>query len=172
MAFPGNHGIFDFAIEEYIHGYDVHMYDEDDCGIYGEGAAYDEVVEAINGRGQTNVAIMGYSHGGGSTYNLAWRLNENVIGNLTDVTGAFAIPYTAYIDAITDYTTGAENRRPLLSVFHVNQYQRNSTLKGGPAGGDDDIDRSYRGVNHGNIDDDPVVLDLMRTRLRQRVPTP
>ncbi len=174
VAVPGNQGIFDFAIEEYIHGYDVHMYDEDDCGIYGEGAAYDEVVEAINGRAQANVAIMGYSHGGGSTYNLAWRLNENVIGNLTDVTGGFAIPYTAYIDAITDYTMGAENRRPLLSLFHVNQYQNNTGatggfLNGGPAGGDDDIDRSYRGVVHSNIDDDPVVLDLMRARLRQRV---
>jgi len=69
---------------------------------------------------------------------------------------------------------GAENRRPLLSAFHCNQYQRNtgfpSYLNGGPSGGDDDIDRSYRGVVHGTIDDDPIVVEFLRMRFEQKIP--
>ncbi|PHS11497.1 MAG: hypothetical protein COA78_09695 [Blastopirellula sp.] len=179
VNFPGDHGIFDMAIDIYRNdGYDVFMYDEDDSNTQGVGAPYDEIVEAINNRGVTEVAIIGYSHGGGSTYSLSWRLNENVIGNLTDITGTFTVPYTAYIDAVTDWTGSPENRRPHLSLFHTNQYERNTwgnlpgLPHGGPAGGDDDIDRSYIvGINHFNIDDDPLILSFTHTRLKQKVPT-
>jgi hypothetical protein len=170
VNFPGDHGMFQTAIDEYRNGYDVHMYDEDEAGIWGEGAAYDEVVTAINDRGLTDVAIMGYSHGGGSTHNLAWRLEQNTIpGGLTDIANPFVVPYTAYVDAIVDHDTSAENRRPPLSAFHCNQYQQNSWLKGGPSNGNDDLDRSHLGVSHTTIDDHSAVTDLLKARLEQNV---
>lgn len=161
------------AIPEYRNGYDVWMFNEDDVDWFdGEGDVYDEIVRAIQGRGVTQVAIMGYSHGGGATYQLAERLHRNTVPNdLTDITNPFTVPYTAYIDAVTSYTAAAENRRPLLSAFHCNQYQTNLPLRGGPANGDDDIDRTYLGVVHGTIDDNEAVIELVRLRFSQRVTT-
>jgi len=77
----GNYGMFEqVAVPEYRNGYDVHMYDEDAVSRFlGAGPAYDEVVNAIQGRGVTEVAIMGYSHGGGATYQLAERLYRNTV---------------------------------------------------------------------------------------------
>jgi hypothetical protein len=137
--------------------------------------AYDMIVNAINERHVSEIAILGYSHGGGSTYDLAWALNENVIGNSFDITEPFTIPFTSYVDAVTNLAAGAENRRPPLSAFHLNQYQINTILQGGPSSGDDDIDRSYllnangQPITHFTIDDSPVVLGLVRSRLGQKV---
>jgi hypothetical protein len=172
---PASHGMFNFAIEEYREGgFDVYMYDEDDSGLWGEGPAYDEIVTAINDRGVTDVAIMGYSHGGGSTYTLAWRLEQNQIqgSGIADITNAFWVPFTGYVDAIKDGGPQpfAETRRPALSLFHCAQYQDNDAfLSGDPSGGDDDINRTYLGVVHTEIDDHAVVIGLLRTRLRQKV---
>ena len=48
-------------------------------------------------RGIGIVSIFGYSHGGGSTHDLAERLDINR-GSL----GTFTMPYTAYIDGISN----------------------------------------------------------------------
>jgi hypothetical protein len=150
------------------------MYDEDEAGLWGEGKAYDEIVPAIQNRGVTKVSIMGNSHGGGSVYTLAWRLQQNTIpgSGYTDITTAFSVPFTACVDAITKWTIGAENRRPPMSGFHTNQYQRNTYLiNGGPSSpiGEDDVDRSYLGVVHTTIDDHVVVQSLIKLRLEQLV---
>lgn len=181
---PNNHGIFRSAIDLYRENYDVHMYNEDLIGWedtpFSNQIPYQEVVNAIQNRGVTNVAIYGYSHGGGSTYWLASKLNSNVLGPLTDITQPFTLAFTSYIDAITDDTPFAENRRPPLSQFHVNQYQLNTGyegfyLNGGPSSGDDDLNRSFlldgtgQTVVHTTIDDHPSVLSLLLTRFRQRV---
>ena len=88
------------------------------------------------------------------------------------------MPFTSYVDAITNVTMGAENRRPLLSGYHLNQYQRNTGAAGGflnggplnnPQAGDEEFDRSNLGVVHGTIDDNGTVLNLLKTRLRQKV---
>jgi len=139
---------------------------------------YDVIVNAINNQGISNVAIMGYSQGGGATYDLAWRLNENVRAGATlnDITNPFSVPFTAYIDAIKDQDLVEEDRRPPLSAFHVNQYQQNTGItglyiRGGPTGGDDDIDVSYiPGVIHSNIDDQRIVLDFLKMRWNQKIP--
>ncbi|MGI8978415.1 MAG: Calx-beta domain-containing protein [Pirellulaceae bacterium] len=174
---PGNQGMFDFAIEKYQAGFDVHMYDDDDVSYNGLGDAHDEVVSAINTRGVDKVDIMGYSHGGGSTFVLAWRLEQNTIAGsgIADIIKPFSIPFTAYIDAIDDGgpVPTAETRRPPMSLFHCNQYQRNWTLlmplAGDRSGGDDDIDRSYLGVDHVTIDDNTVVLGFLSVRFLQKV---
>lgn len=59
-----SHGTFVVAISLYAAGYDVHMYDEDVVDGTGSGAAYDEVVRAVQARGVDVVGIFGYSHGG------------------------------------------------------------------------------------------------------------
>ncbi len=178
-----NHGTFWTAIDEYRNGYDVHMYDEDVVAWSGgAGLAYDEIVAAIQDRGVTQVAIFGYSHGGGATYELANRIYRNTLpqsdsDRLDDITSPFTMPYTAYVDAITQETIGAENRRPPMTAFHVNLYQTNSIasggLTGGPANGDDDFDVTTRqwGINldHFTIDDEPNVRNWVKMRLEQKV---
>ena len=76
--------------------------------------------------------------------------------------------FTASVKSVRSNTLAQERRRPPRSGFHVNQYQR-SGLQGAPAGGDDDIDRSYLGVNHGTIDDNVAVQNLLKDRLSQKV---
>jgi hypothetical protein len=172
---PGNHGIFDWAITQYREGYNIYMYNEDDCSGYGVGATYNDLVNSINNHYIQNIAIAGYSHGGGSTYGLSWRLNENVAGRINDITRSFSVVLTAYIDAIWDYTNQAENRRPLLSSRHVNYYQQNTTyllglipLNGSPSGADAEhhIDPSGTTVFHSNIDDNQFVLLDLEDELR------
>lgn len=166
--------MFVFAVDEYRYsGRDVHMYDEDEADLDGSGAAYDEVVNAIQNRSVTEVAIMGYSHGGGSTYNLAWRLHQNSVAGsgVADITKPFTVPLTGYIDAIDDGgpTITPETRRPLLTQFHSAQYQDNNIPSGEPSNGDDDENRTYLGVIHTDIDDHPIVHRQLRDRLRQKV---
>ncbi len=170
-----SHGIVQFAIDEYRNGYNVFVYDEDDLSSYGAGAPYNEVVNAIMKQGITNVAIMGYSHGGGATYDLAWRLNENVRAGATlnDITNPFSVPFTAYIDAIKRPTlnTAAVEDRPPLSAFHVNQYETNSAIHGVSIPTSDiDDDVSLRpNMDHFSIDDDAQVLGVIRTEWQLNV---
>jgi cysteine-rich repeat protein len=118
-----NDGMFNIAVNLHAMGYDVHMYDEDHVSSSGAGQAYDEVVRAVAQRGIGIVSIFGYSHGGGSTHDLAERLANNA-GSI----GTFTIPYTAYVDAIendSDIDIESERRLPPGTQYHVNYYQRN-----------------------------------------------
>ncbi|MHB1036085.1 MAG: Calx-beta domain-containing protein [Pirellulales bacterium] len=175
----GNFGTFQTAIDEYRNGYDVHMYDEDNVWWSdADGPPYREIWNAIQNRGVTAVAIIGYSHGGGAVYNLAQRLYRNTLpvsdpDYLGQIGRPFTVRYTAYIDAVTQTNVGAENRRPPLSQFHVNLW-RDGDLGGGPSGGDDDIDvGTYAawgaGLTHTTVDDAAQVIDWIKTRLEQMV---
>lgn len=179
-----NHGIFQSGIRLYEQGYDVHMYDEDDVDYGGAGTTYNEVVNAIKYRNVNQVAIYGYSHGGGSTYLLANLLNNN-----RGIIGTFTIPFTAYVDAVEDEFFGdanQEHRRPPTSGFHVNYYQEGVTwppwdanfdggLDGGPINnppGADfelDVDSPTPTETHMTVDDDATVLNGVETRLTPRV---
>jgi hypothetical protein len=175
VQFPGEHGLFDLGIELYRdEGYYVRMFDEDDADSWdGEGAAYDAIVEAINDYGVGNVSLVGYSHGASSAWGVAWRLNSNATGNLTDITKPFTISFTSYIDGVDDYGSNPEIRRPPLSAFHTNQYQTNDLPplpRGARGSGNDEVDRSaIPGIEHKLMDDDPQVLGLVRARALQKV---
>jgi cysteine-rich repeat protein len=158
----GNYGTFGMARTLYGMGYDIHMYNEDTIGGDGAGIPYDEVVGAVRDRGVNAVAIFGYSHGGGSTYDMADRLDVNR-GSI----GSFAIAYTAYVDGIrnsSDINILSETRRP-PSAYHVNYYQRNELFIRGDSVPGAEVNVNVNntpwggGLDHGAIDDHPNVKD-------------
>jgi hypothetical protein len=173
---PDNHGTFQVAITLYQRGYDVHMYDEDVVVGNGAGAAYDEVVSAVRDRGVSSIAIYGYSHGGGSTNDLAARLVDNA-GTI----GAFSIDFTAYVDGIdndSDIDIGTETELPPSTRYHANYYENPGCgifeLCGGPISGADfdlNVNTTAWGatLGHFTIDDASNVLDGIRDQLETNV---
>ncbi len=129
-----NHGTFVVATSLYGQGFDVHIHDEDGVAADGSGPVYNEVVNAIQSRLVEEVSVFGYSHGGGSTYDLADRLDVNRAG-----IGVFEIVFTSYVDSVendSDIDTAMELRRPPSTFYHANHYQVGSLadffLDGGP----------------------------------------
>lgn len=174
---PTNHGTFQLAITLYrIDGYDVHMYDEDVVPSSGAGAAYNEVVSAIQRRAVTHVAIYGYSHGGGSTNDLARRLDTNRAS-----IGAFSLDFTGYVDGVdndSDFDIDPETALPPTTGYHANYYQHPGCsfpqLCGGPIAGADlnvNVTATPWGssLTHFTIDDAPNVLQGIRDLLTAHV---
>jgi len=174
---PANHGMFQLAITLYRMGYDVHMYDEDVVPASGAGSAYNEVVSAIQRRGVSAVAIYGYSHGGGSTNDLARRLDANRAS-----IGPFAVHFTAYVDGIdndSDFDIDTETGLPPSTAYHANYYEHPGCgflqLCGGPiAGADLNVNVTATawgsGLTHFTIDDAPTVLQGILDLLVIHVP--
>ncbi|MDO4588045.1 MAG: hypothetical protein Q4C95_12250 [Planctomycetia bacterium] len=87
------------------------------------------MVDLTNGCGVTEVALVGYSHGGGSVYNLAWRMYWDgqdpglFYDPLPDrITKAYTLAFTSYIDAVANTTSAdfySENRRPLEQAIKI-----------------------------------------------------
>lgn len=129
-----NNGTVVVGTALYNRGYDVFVHDEDDVAADGSGPAYTEVVNAIMNRKVDRVAIFGYSHGGGSTYDLSERLDVNRAG-----IGIFEIVVTSYVDAVqndSDIDVDQELRRPPSTGWHANHFQAGNLsdffLDGGP----------------------------------------
>lgn len=129
-----NHGTFVVATALYGRGYDVHLYDEDNVSPNGSGSVLNEAVTAVAARQVSEIAIFGYSHGGGSTYDLAERLDIDRPG-----IGVFEIVVSSYVDAVendSDFDLDQELRRPPSTQYHANHYQVGSFvdifLDGGP----------------------------------------
>jgi len=129
-----NHGTFVVGTELYEQGYDVLMRDEDEVSSDGSGPVYTEVVNAIQHRSVGELAIYGYSHGGGSTYDLCERLDA-----FHASIGVFAIPFTSYVDGVqndSDTDLDMETRKPIATGYHANHYQHGTFadffLDGGP----------------------------------------
>ncbi len=175
-----NHGTFVVGLALYANGYDVFLYDEDNVSPTGAGSIYDEIVNAIQHRGVEQVVSFGYSHGGGSTYDLADRLDANR-GSI----GTFSIPFTSYVDSVendSDTDTAMELRYPPSSLYHANHYQHGSFfedlgLDGGPVPGSDppptglDVETTPWGASatHFLVDDYQQVTDFIAANLDVRV---
>jgi hypothetical protein len=179
-------GIYDVGRSLIDDGYDAYFFPHSAVAIAdGTGPAYDELVNAIQNRGVTDIAIAGYSWGAGGTYLLSYALNNNVTGTETDITKPFSLRLTGYIDGVKYDVIGdsPEKRRPFLTQFHVNQYTSNVYwdswpyppkqwgFRGDPPG-DDDLDRANLGVDHVTIDDHADVKEFLRMRITQKLPTP
>jgi len=135
---PEGAGLFTLARWLYLDGYDVHMFAHDavmweNRPNSGAGAAYNEVVSAVNERNVTNVSVIGFSWGGGATYDLLARLEWAALPANRVITKAFSIAFTATIDAIRhidfmdpDFYT-PDNRDPMpLTNYDINYFQRNT----------------------------------------------
>jgi hypothetical protein len=201
-----NIGVNMWTTRQLLDGYDVHIWRDghdwwywDEADEWGRGPAYDAIVNAVNNHGQTKIALVGYSHGGGTVYNVAWRIANNY--NDThghNMTVPHSLVFTSYIDAVSNSNFAnwfEENRRPLGSLFHLGQYQTNAlAINGGPlddnqeADGDADsseaedtegdgydIDRTELGVNHyteggeDSIDSNSIVLDYLTVKFKQKI---
>jgi hypothetical protein len=169
-----NFGTFQSAIDLYVDGYDVHMYNENNVAS-GSGVVYDEVVTAVQKRGVSNLAIFGYSQGGGATYVLdsALTMNKAAIGN-------FSIVYTAYIDGVRHTGPSPEDRRPIGTGYHVNYWQ---SLPSGPlnllgtsipaANVDIDVRTNAAtpwgaGLDHFTVDDHQNVRNAIKNSLKTK----
>lgn len=175
-----NHGSFVVATELYELGWDVLMRDEDLVSSTGAGPVYDEIVNAIQHRGVHQLAIFGYSHGGGSTYDLSERLSL-LGGGLPNYT----IEFTSYTDGVendSDVDTQQELRRPIGSAYHANHYQHGTLfqdffLDGGPVPNSLppptglDVETTPWGANatHFLVDDYSEVVDFILVNLEARV---
>ena len=196
LPIAASQGTFQVATALYEQGWDVLMRNENDVREDGTGPVYAEVVNAIRNRSVRKLAIFGYSHGGGSTYDLCELLNIR-----RDAIGDFSVNFTSYVDAVendSDIDTDAETRRPPMSEFHLNHYQHASEedfrrvqrdglgllwalgariLDGGPVAGSTppphglDVESTGWGMNahHYDIDDFNEVLDLIRMELTGRM---
>ena len=178
-----NHGTFISAQSLYRRGYDVHMYDEDNVSADGSGAVFDEAATAVRDRGVDSVAIFGYSHGGGSTYDLADLLDIS-----RPALGVFEIEFTSYVDSVSnnsDIDTGQELRRPPSTAYHLNHYQHGSLfedfgLDGGPVANSNppptglDVETTPWGATstHFEVDDYVQVLSLLEGSLEAAIALP
>jgi hypothetical protein len=174
-------GTFVVAVDLYEQGYDVHMFDEDNVEPDGSGIVFDEVANAVQNRGVDEVAIFGYSHGGGATHGLADLLDVS-----RPTIGVFEIEFTSYVDAVrnsSDIDVRQELRRPPSSDFHLNQYQHGVFLEdfgldGGPVPDSNppptglDVETTEWGqdATHFTVDDFVQVRDLIQTSLQAGVP--
>ena len=173
---PTNHGTFQLAITLRQKGYDVAMYDEDVVPASGAGAAFNEVVSAIQRRAVSGVAIFGYSHGGGSTNDLSRRLDT-----MRASIGVFSIDFTAYVDGIdndSDFDLDPETVLPPSTGYHANYYQHPGCgflqLCGAPvAGSDRDVNVTATpwgsALTHFTIDDAPTILQELLDQVMTNV---
>ena len=178
-------GVNDWVIDQLKNGYDVHVWDDGfdpsidddyvpDCAPNGSGNAFDTIKNAVNNSGVTDIAIIGYSHGGGSVYNLSCYLDADLNSNSPEITETYSLVFTSYIDAIqnTSHTsTDPVELRPINSQFHLNQYQLNQNLSSGYlhgaatcGGTTDNTKNKLRSLlDHGEID------EIGRASCRERV---
>ena len=176
-----NHGVNIIARDLLLDGYDVHVWDDghdwsqsDDADEWGSGPVYDTIVNAVNNHGQTKIALFGYSHGGGTVYNVAWRIGNNYAdsdGNT--MSNPRSLVFTSYIDAVRNsnlINVVGENRRPAGSLFHLNQYQENDwVVDGCTSNGTADVEvgrSGITGMTHRTIDDNVDVQSLLKIYLK------
>jgi len=156
------------------------MRDEDLVSPTGAGAVYDEVANAIANRGVTELASFGFSHGGGSTYDLCDRLSTVGMG-----LPSHTIEFTSYTDGVqndSDLDMDMELRRPIGSAYHANHFQHGSFfqdlgLDGGPVPSSLppptglDVETTPWGANatHCLVDDYAEVIDFILVNLESRL---
>ena len=165
-----NLGTFTMAGALYDQGYDVHMFAHDKVTSTGRGAAYNEVVSAVLKRNADNVAIFGYSWGGGATYDLTKALAAN-----TKLAPAgYKLVFTAYVDGIRHNAISAEARLPVGTAYHDNFYQRNDfLLEGNSVAGAHNTNVTQttwgKSLTHTTIDDSPTLQSRLLSHLITRV---
>ena len=112
----------------------------------------------------SEIGIFGHSHGGGSTYNLADRLND-----WRGAIGGFTIPFKSYVDAIKENSINAETRFPPSASFLINYYQRDGVIDGGPVPAADNHNVTAWGLGHGGIDNDARIIKAVSDSAKAKI---
>jgi len=162
-------GVFTIGLTLYQQGYDVHLFSYDKIGTKGQGAAFNEVKSAVLKRNVSSVAIVGYSWGGGSTYQLTSGLNADA-----SLKGHYQLQYTAYVDGIRRGTISSEIRLPTATLYHDNLYQRKDWLiKGNSVNGAVNVNVTTttwgKLLVHTTIDDNVMVQQIIVTNLKAKL---
>ncbi|MBM4068129.1 MAG: hypothetical protein FJ271_04195 [Planctomycetes bacterium] len=162
-------GLFTIATVLYQRGFDVHIFGHDQVAPSGGGSAYVEVSNAVKRRNVRNVAIIGYSWGGGATYELARGIQVDAT-----LRSRFTLRYTAYIDAVTHREISSERRLPPGTSYHDNIFEsRDWLIRGDSVAGASNVNVTNTSwgssLGHTNIDDDPVVRSIIVGNLTARV---
>jgi hypothetical protein len=124
---------------------------------------------------------LAYSHGGGATHDLIQELyndDNDGDGDLDEIITDVGV----FLDAVDQFGGAAENDWPNIALYLLNFYQQNSLFRGGDIDDNDVLagatleevntttDPGWNNaLDHFNIDDDPQVQQLIRTRLQQRL---
>jgi hypothetical protein len=151
-------------------GYDAHIFvplDSPNRTLFGEGPAYAEVSSAVKSRAVTQLAIVGYSHGGGATYSLAKAVDAT---NL--LPAGVSISFSAYIDAIDNthvLSRGAERHRPPGSMYFLNIYQPHRQGRHGVSIRSANQNILKQNLNHSSIVRDKDVQHAVEEGLSSRV---
>jgi hypothetical protein len=140
----------------------------------GYGPVIEKIRDAVELRSVNQIAIIGYSHGGGSVMDLSLALSAR-----REEIGEFTIPFTAYIDAVLSGTPGAEHRRPLESLFHLNIYHisildfQGSEIPDSPDKPTENLNVTNTDwgvdLDHSSIDDYDSVKSTVINRIREKV---
>jgi hypothetical protein len=160
-------GISSIALNLYTNGFDVHNYEDSPSSV-----GFAEAKSAVTERDVDHIALIGYSHGAGSVYDVSVDLNADPT--------TFNLAFTAYIDAIAQPAANPlpEMRRPVNTSFHVNYYQEiqlgEIPLQGGAsfpqgAGDEDNVDRPTATESHLTIDDAANIQATIINYLRSKV---
>jgi len=166
-----NVGVYTIAGSLYNQGYDVQIYAHGQVSkTNGKGKVYDDTVTGILKRNVNNVAIIGYSWGGGATYNLS-----NALKNTPTLAPAgYRLVYTAYIDAIKQGAITAETRKPVGTLYHDNIFQRKDSIpRGNTVSGAVNLNVTTttwgKLLRHVTVDDHPTVHQILIDNLKVRV---
>lgn len=162
-------GAFTIAGTLYKLGYDVHLFSHSQVQSSGAGAAASEAAAAVLSRAVTDLAIIGYSWGGGATYELASGLAADA-----RLSGKYALRYSAYIDGITHSGISSERRLPSAALYHDSLYQRqDALLRGDSVAGANNWNVSNTtwgaGLVHTSIDDNATLQSIVAGNLQSRL---
>ncbi|MEM4302133.1 MAG: hypothetical protein QW570_08535, partial [Candidatus Caldarchaeum sp.] len=166
FKYASNYGTYRLALDLYReHGYDVYAY----LPNPGSSAALEEIRIASQKRGVRSLGIIGYSWGGGLTYELSTELVSLQRDGRLPL--AFDVDLTAYIDAVRFKRASPEERPPLWTRYHMNFYQVSLTdLHGARMQGPGPYEElNLTGLHdHYTIDDE---ARLVHSRIKERLST-
>ncbi len=127
-------------------------------------------MSAVRDRGVSQLAMVGFSYGGGAVRDLS-----SALAAASAIRNKYTLQYSGYIDAIRHYSLGkSETRLPTNTAYHDNIFQRNDwLLKGDTVTGANNLNTSttgpQRNLKHTTIDDSAFVLDTISANLKVRL---
>jgi hypothetical protein len=165
-------------IERGFHPDNIAMFaeDEGDCMLDGTRALTHVIMQIIvdvqnAGNRPVDLAMVGYSHGGGLVYEVSRQLPDPG----WHLRGRYNFSFAGYIDAVDRPGPFAETHRPVGAGFHMNYYQSrpNADLFTGGFIADADVNHDFDAIQdtetHTSIDDEQVVHDDFADAIRARL---